>query len=230
VEKINWVLKRGYHIHCKDYSGTRAENLAESVTEWFDDPRCPERQVGWVTKNADLYHRPVKRIAVRCRKKNGQWGFGVLISTLPPQDVIKLTGQKTTDPLAILLAFVYFYDQRGGGVETEIKEDKQGLGTSKRNKKRFEAQYMLTLLEALAHNILVWARHWLAPFCPSVARYGMLRLVRDAFHMNGLIFLDHSSQVLKFLFHQADPLATELHNGFARLFAHEQVAFSLGEI
>ena len=133
-------------------------------------------------------------------------------------------------PLAILLAYVCFYDQRGGGVETEIKEDKQGLGTSKRNKKRFEAQYMLTLLEALAHNILVWARRWLAPLCPRVARFGMLRLVRDAFHMNGLIFFDQSAQVLKFLFHQADPLATELHAGFARLFAHEHVAFSLGEI
>ena len=52
------------------------------------------------------------------------------------------------------------------GVETEIKEDKQGLGTSKRNKKRFEAQYMLTLLEALAHNILIWTRQWLADHCP----------------------------------------------------------------
>ena len=89
---------------------------------------------------------------------------------------------------------------------------------------------MLTLLEALAHNILVWVRHWLTPFCPRVARYGMLRLVRDAFHMNGLISLDQSAQVLKFLFQQTDPFASELHTGFARLFAHEQVAFSLGEI
>ncbi len=233
VAKINWVLKRGYQLHCKDYSGTRAENLAESVTEWFDDPRCLGRQVGWVPQKAAMYCRPVRRIAVRCPKKNGQWGFGVLISTLSPQDVLKLTDhptQETADPLSVLLAYVYFYDQRGGGVETEIKEDKQGLGTSKRNKKRFEAQYILTLLEALAHNILVWARHWLAPVCPKVAQFGMLRLVRDAFHMNGLIFLDQSSQVLKFLFHQADPLATELHTGFAHLFAHEHVAFYLGEI
>ena len=233
VAKINWALKRSYHIHCKDYSGTRAENLAESVIEWFDDPRCPDRQVGWVTQKAAMYCRPVRRIAVRCRKKNGQWGFGVLISTLSPQAVLALTGQptqKAIDPLAVLMAYVYFYDQRGGGVETEIKEDKQGLGTSKRNKKRFEAQYMLTLLETLAHNILVWARHWLAPMCPKVARFGMLRLIRDAFHMNGLIFLDQTSHVLKFVFHQTDPLATELHAGFAHLFAHEHVAFSLGEI
>jgi hypothetical protein len=40
----------------------------------------------------------------------------------------------------VLLAYVYFYDQRGGGIEVEIKEDKQGLRTTKRNKKRFAAQ------------------------------------------------------------------------------------------
>jgi hypothetical protein len=50
---------------------------------------------------------------------------------------------KLQDPVAVLLAYVYFYDPRGGGVETEFKEDKQGLGINKRNKKRFEAQQQL---------------------------------------------------------------------------------------
>jgi len=49
VEEVNWLLSRGYHVHCKDYSGTRAQTLAASVTTWVDDPRVPERQVGWVT-------------------------------------------------------------------------------------------------------------------------------------------------------------------------------------
>ena len=122
---------RGYQLHGKDYSGVRAQNLAESVVAWCADPKCPERQVGWVTAEADSYCRPVKRIAVRCRKNNGQWGVGVLLSTLSSQVVLQLTGQpldKISDPLTVLLAYVYFYDQRGGGVETEIKEDKQGLG------------------------------------------------------------------------------------------------------
>ncbi len=232
VDDINWVLQHGYQFHGKDYSGTRAQKLAESVVEWFDDPHSPERQVGWVTAEADIYCRPVKRIAVRCRKNNGQWGVGVLISTLSSSDVLQLTGQpvvKTSDPLAVLLAYVYFYDQRGGGVETEIKEDKQGLGTSKRNKKRFEAQYMLTLLEALAHNILVWARRWLTPLCPKVSQFGMLRLVRDAFHMNGLVVFHQASHVVQIVFNQADPLAEELQSGFAALLAHEQVAVTLGE-
>jgi hypothetical protein len=233
VDDVNWVLRRGYQLHCKDYSGKRARHLAESVVAWFNDPRCPERQVGWVTAEADCYTRPVKRIAVRCRKNNGQWGVGVILSTLSPQAVLKRTDQpldKLSDPLAVLLAYVYFYDQRGGGVETEIKEDKQGLGTRKRNKKRFPAQYILTLLEALAHNLLVWARRWLAPLCPKVAQFGMLRLVRDAFHMNGLIVLDQAAHVLKIVFNRADPLAKEMQTGFAALFAQQHVAITLGEI
>ena len=60
--------------------------------------------------------------------------------------------QEVEENKAVLLAYVNFYDQRGGGVEIEIKEDKQGLGTTKRNKKRFAAQQILAQLEVLAHN------------------------------------------------------------------------------
>jgi transposase len=96
-----------------------------------------------VTAERTVYDRPLHCIAVRCRKKNGQWGIGVLLSTLAPADVLTLTGQpveRAHDPTGVLLAYVYFYDQRGGGIEVEIKEDKQGLRTTKRNKKRFAAQ------------------------------------------------------------------------------------------
>jgi hypothetical protein len=48
VEDINWALSRGYQVHAKDYSGQRARILADSVTEWVEDPQVPGRQVGWV--------------------------------------------------------------------------------------------------------------------------------------------------------------------------------------
>ncbi len=233
VEGLNWVLKRGSQLPGKDYSGPRTQHLAESVLKWFNDPGCPERPVGGVTVEADLYCRPVKRLAVRCRKHNGQWGIGGLLSTLSSPEVLKLTGDplaKASAPRAVLLAYVHFYDQRDGGVETAIKEDKQGRGTSKRNQKRFEAQYMLTLLEALAHNILVWARPWLAHWGPRVAQFGWLRLVRDVFQMNGLILLDPEAQLLKIVLNRADPLVQELRTGFAALFAPQQLAMTLGEI
>jgi hypothetical protein len=74
VGEINWLLGKGYQVHGKDYSGVRAKALTESVGEWINDPSDPNRQMGWVTLPADLYCRPVQRIAVRCRKKNGLWG------------------------------------------------------------------------------------------------------------------------------------------------------------
>ncbi len=50
------------------------------------------------------------------------------------------------EPEEILLAFVQVYDQRGGGVETAFREDKQGLDITKRNKKSFAAQALVTNL------------------------------------------------------------------------------------
>jgi hypothetical protein len=169
---------------------------------------------------------------VRCRKKNGQWGYGVILSTLSAQDVLLLTGgylQDADDPKAVLLAYVNFYDLRGGGVEIEIKQDKQGLATSKRNKRRFEAQQVLIQLEALAHNVLIWARQWLAPRCPKIARLGLKRLVRDVFQMDGFLIFDQSLDLLQIVLNQADPFAKELSAGLAPFLAREHVAVSLGE-
>ncbi len=154
LDDVNWLLARSYLVHCKDYSGRQAKRLAQSVQEWFVDPHQPEREFGWVTEAADAYVHPVNRIAVRCRQQDGTFAHGVLISALSAQQVLTLTGQSLCwleDPAAVLLAYVTFYDQRGGGVETSFKGDKQGLGIGKRSKKRFEAQQMLMLLGSLAH-------------------------------------------------------------------------------
>ena len=45
-----------------------------------------------------------RRLAVRCRKANGQWGVGVLISTLAPTEVLALTQQSavsSSDPASV---------------------------------------------------------------------------------------------------------------------------------
>ncbi len=91
LKDINWLLERGYLFHGKDYSTQRARNLAETVERWVDDPANPGRQVGWVTVAPSEYVRPVQRLAVRCRKNNGQWGIGVLVSALSPEQVLVLT-------------------------------------------------------------------------------------------------------------------------------------------
>lgn len=233
TKDINWALKRGYQFHGKDYSTQRARKLAETVTEWVADPRIPGRQVGWVKEAPTLYVRPVRRIAVRCRKKNGQWGIGVLITTLSDAAVIALTEQPchlAKEPQAVLLAMVYFYDQRSGGVETSFKEDHQGLGINHRNKKRFEAQQVLGQLNVLAHNVIVWARAWLMPHFPKLKRFGIQRMVRDIFHTTGCLVFDHTGQLCHCILNQADSLARGLGPALSVLLASEHVAVTLGEI
>jgi hypothetical protein len=213
VEDVNWLLGRGYQVPCKDYSGTRAQSLAASVTEWVDDPHLHERQVGGVRVGATPYSRPVRRVAVRCRKRNGQWGVGVLISTLTPPEVLALTRQpvaRVNDPTAVLLASVDGYDQRGGGVETASTSDTQGVGMTKRHKKRVAAHQMLTQLKALAHNTIVWVRQWLTPSVPTLRRWGIMRLVRDVFHVNGRRTFDDGHGISHIRLNAADPLAKRL--------------------
>jgi Transposase DDE domain group 1 len=230
--EINFLLERGYRVHAKDYSGQRAHKLAQSVTRWVDDPQIEGRQVGWVRVPASMYVRPVRRIAVRCRKKNGQWGVGVVISALEEAEVLALSGQSSaseTDEASVLLAYVYFYDQRGGGVETAFKDDKQGLGRTSRNKKRFEAQQMVMMLKVLAHNVLVWARRWLASALPKLQQYGLLRLVRDVWHISGFVEQDRHGHLTRIVLNQLAPLAQGLGLALQQLLAPAHVVINLGQ-
>jgi len=210
VAEVTWLLEHNSHGHCKDYAGTRAQTLAARVPAWVEDPRIPERQVGWVTMAPTASSRPVRRVAVRCRKKNGQWGGGGLISTLSPHEVLALARQpvdRVTAPSAVLVASVYCDDQRGGGGATSCKGDKQGVGVTKRHKKRLAAQQRVTQRNALAHNTIVWARQWLTPYVPSVRHWGIMRMVRDVLHVSGPIVFDHRQRITQIMLNHADPLA-----------------------
>jgi hypothetical protein len=233
VGDINWLLERGYKVHTKDYVAHRVGELARSVTQWYPDPADSKREMGWITQQTALYCAPVQRIAVRCVRRNGQYRYGVIVTNLSTAEVLALTGQSAAaspEPRDVLLAYVHFYDQRGGGVETEIKQDKQGLGSGKRNKKRFEAQQMLTQLEALAHNLIVWIRDWLAPYCPKLKQFGILRWVRDVFSINGLVWVNADLHIVHIILSQMDPLARQVSAGLAALLTEEQVGICLGEI
>src|SRR5712692_8275621 len=235
VGDVIWLLSRGYQFHGKDYSSSRAQRLAQSVQDWVDDPHVEGRQVGWVRLPAPEYVRPVRRIAVRCRKANGQWGIGVLISTLAPSQVLALTQPQASpdaDPATVLLAYVSLYDQRGGGVETSFKGDHQGLGSTKRNKKRFEAQQMVVQLGTLAHNVVIWSRRWLTQTGrPAKLRhYGILRMVRDVFHVSGFLVFDALDQLVEIVLNQAAPLAPVLVELLRELLTPVHVALNLGQI
>ncbi len=230
LDDLNWLLARGYEIMAKEYSGQRVLRLAKTVVEWVEDPVWPERSFGWVTEPATGYVRPVQRIAVRCRRQDGTFAYGVLIFSLSAEQVLTVLARPSSqaaDPVAVLLAYVTFYDQRGGGIETSLKGDKQGLGLTKRNKKRFEAQHMLTLLGSLAHNVVVWARQWLTS--PQIQRYGILRMVRDVFHISGLLRFDAFTHVVEIVLNQDARLARSLIRPLRELLTPLHIVVSLGE-
>jgi hypothetical protein len=237
ISDINWLLMRGYFVLTKDYSTARARILAQHVTDWHVDPRDPERQVGLVPVPATDYHagqyrRSITRVAVRCRLANGQWGVGVVICSLPIAEVCALAGLEpsaASDPPSTALAYVYLYDQRGGGVETSFKQDKQGLGITKRSKKRFAAQQVVVALGALAHNVLVWAKRWLQGPCPRLARFGVKRLVRDVFGIGGRVEFDAQGHVIRIVLNQADRYAHWLLVALKALASSAGVVVSLGE-
>jgi hypothetical protein len=94
------------------------------------------------------------------------------------------------EPELVALAYAQFYDQRAGAIEVEIREDKQGVGMTRRRKKRAAAQAMLRLLGTLAHNVLVWAREWLGAAEPRLKQYGIVRLLRDVLCVSGFVEAD----------------------------------------
>jgi hypothetical protein len=232
IADLNWALERGYQVHAKDYCRQRAERLAASVQEWYEDPKVPGRQIGRVTLPATEYVRPVRRVAVRCPTAKGEWKAAVLISTVDPTTVLARAGTEgaaVEEAQTLALADAAFYDQRGGGVETSLKGDKQGLGITKRNKKRFAAQQMLVQLAALAHNVVVWGRDWLRPAVETVSRLGIQRMVRDVFGIAGAVEIDRSGHVSRLIFNQASRLAHRYLTAFQLLLGAAHVDVILGE-
>ena len=235
LDEVNWLLARGYQLHGKDISAKRAEGWAYTVKQWYDDLQHPGRQVGWAEpETTPDYVRPVKRLVIRWHKRNGQTSYGMLISTLSPRDVLELLGQPLNgvrDPEKLSRAYAQLYDQRGGAVEIEIKEDKQGFGMVKRQKRKAEAQEMLVLLNQLAHNVLMWARHWLTEVAPKLARFGILRMVRDLLSVSGKIELNQrNSSIKRIILNRAAPLASGFLNALRALLLPQQVVIILDKI
>jgi hypothetical protein len=101
LDDLNWLLARGYEIMAKEYSGRRVLRLARTVTEWVQDPDWSERSFGWVTEPPTGYVRPVRRLAVRCRRQDGIFAYGVLICSLSAQQVLAVLGHPARKPLIL---------------------------------------------------------------------------------------------------------------------------------
>jgi hypothetical protein len=105
------------------------------------------------------------------------------------------------------------------------RSGKQGLGSTSRNKKRFEAQQMLMLLGSLTHNTIVWAHRWLA--APQLRSYGTLRMVRDIFHISGFLGVDVQGHIVQIGLNPAAPLASVLVDSLQELLVPAHMAVHL---
>jgi hypothetical protein len=229
---INWLLQRHYHVLVKAKNWQRVRKLHQTVKVWYTDPKEPKRQVGWIT-SPHAYVRPTRQLAIRTRTKQGTWQLRVLVFTFDNSFLFQLARRpypKAPSELDLMLAALYAYDLRGGGIETSIKDSKQGLGITKRNKHNFHAQEMLLLLAQLASNLIFWLRNRMAQHLPFWRNYGLLRLVRDAFHIPGLIELDAQGFSLHITLSGAHCLASVFVEAISPLFARNDLSLNLGQI
>jgi hypothetical protein len=228
---INWMLQREYHVLVKVKNWRRAQKLAASVTQWYADPKLPEREVGWV-EQPHTYVKPTRQLALRKQKADGSWSYHVLVFTLTDAMLFRLCGRvMPVEPkdVDILLAALHAYDRRGGALETQNKADKQGLGLAKRNKHRFAAQEMLVLLAQLAHNLVIWTRNDLAQADVRLQKYGIHRTVRDALQIAGRIQVNAHGQVQQITLNERHPLASAFQAASAQWFANDDLSLNLGQ-
>ncbi len=103
-------------------------------------------------------------------------------------------------------------------MEADLKSDKRGLALAVLRKRRLVAQTVVVLLVELAHNVLVWARDWLAQAAPRLLSYGIVRLVQEVWAVPGRVKLVEG-QVQRVRLRRVHPLARDVVLGWQPLLA-----------
>ncbi len=170
---ITWLLARGYQVTGKFKSTSRVRKLVRGITAW-QSTSSPGREVARIPDPVPFV-RPLVQYAVRTPSKEKAGGYyqAVLFTTRAELGMGEV---------------VDHYDDRAG-IEADLKGDKGGLGLAVIRKRRLAAQILVVLLMQLAHNVLIWARHWLAAQSPRLAQCGIVRLVREVWAIPGRVKL-----------------------------------------
>ena len=199
---IPWLLERGYQVTGKFKSTQRVRKLVQGITAW-QETSSPGREVASVP-NPVTFARPLAQYAVRTpsTEKAGGYYYAVLFTSL-----IQRTMQTV----------VTDYDGRAG-MEADLKRDKHGLALAVIRKRRLGAQTIVVLLVELAHNVLVWARNWLAQSAPRLRAYGIVRLVQEVWSVPGRVKLGEE-QIQRVRLRRLHPLAREVALGWQPLLA-----------
>ncbi len=180
-EIINWLLVRGYQVTGKFKSTSRVKKLVGPITAWAPTA-SPGREVAPVPAPVELA-RPCAQYAVRTPSKEKAGGYSHAVLFTSRREL----GMQAT---------VAHYDDRAA-MEADLKNDKRGLGLGVLRKRKLTAQRLVVLLGQLAHNVLIWARRWLAETAPRLSHFGIVRLVQEVWAVPGRVKLvgDHVTHV-----------------------------------
>ena len=88
---------------------------------------------------------------------------------------------------------------------------------------------MLTQLNALAHNVLVWVQRWLRMEQKSLKKIGFVRLMRDVLTTSGQLCFDTVGNLIEIRLNAADTLVKPWIHSLSALLNSEQVAVNLGK-
>lgn len=195
---LAWALQQGYQLLAKNNSGRRAGAWGQRVTEW--QVIEPERR--WIALPPDqlLFDTPTRTIAVRWLDQR--------------QNKLKHALYVVTDLQRPLSEIAQLYDLRGG-LEVDIRDDKQGLLLTHRRKRRWYAQEVLLLLNDLAHNFLAMFRREVL-WGTALAGYGPYRLIRNIMTIPGRVIVDNE-QLVELHLAQSHPDAATLAEVLPRL-------------
>jgi hypothetical protein len=195
-ETINWLLTRGYQVTGKFKAYSRVRKLVRPITAW-EPTTSPGREAAPVPEPVPLA-RAGAQYAVRTPSKDKPGGY---------YHAVLFTSRTDLGMQAV----VTHYDARAG-MEADLKSDKRGLGLGVIRKQKLPAQQMVVLLGQWAHNVLLWARRWLARGAPRLERFGIVRLVQQVCAVPGRVKLT-AAGVSRVRLRREHPCARDVYRG-----------------
>lgn len=197
-DNLDWALRRRYQVVAKNNSGRRAGAWGKQVQEW-QEIQAGRRWVGMPAQQLQ-FCMPTRTIAVRWLDER--------------KGTLKHALYVVTDLRRPIAEVCHRYDLRGG-IETNIRDDKQGLLLTHRRKRLWYAQEILILLNDLAHNVLTMFQHEVLAGTPMEG-YGPYRLIQDVLNIPGEAVIA-DDRLLELRLAQSHPYAAPLADVLPRL-------------
>ena len=89
---------------------------------------------------------------------------------------------------------------------------------------------MLVLLAQLAYSLISWTQNLLAAASRTLRKFGILRMVRDVFHIPGHVKLDSQGRIIRITLNRKHPFAVPVVQALSSHLARDDMSLILGQI